>query len=143
MEVNFNQGLDIRLVNNENAKWLGLVKYRTFTFRTPLLQFSFDMPDLEQDVRRGVATLKKHGVPPYNLRVLFLTGFNTTHKEDMHRFNVIRELGANPYCMKYNDQSNDLWLNHFDRWVNTHPPLYKVCSFQDYKPMLKLETVQK
>jgi hypothetical protein len=138
LEVNFNQGLDIRLINDANAKWLSLVNYKTFTFKTPLLQFSFDTPEIEDDVRRGVTILKKHGIPPYNLRILFLTGFNTSHEEDMHRFNVIRELGANPYCMKYNDRGDDEWLNHFDRWVNAHPPLYKVCSFQDYKPMLRL-----
>jgi len=135
LQVNFNQGLDIRLVDDEKAKWLSLTNFRTFTFKTEMLHFAFDTPQIEDELRRGVAILKKHGVPPRKLTFYFLCGFNTTHEQDMHRFKIIRELGANPYCMKYNDRQSDPWLNHFDRWVNTHPPLYKVCKFQDYKPL--------
>ena len=138
LEVNFTQGLDIRLIDDEKAKWLRLVKFRTLTFRTEMLHFAFDTPEIESEVRRGVAILKKHGIRPHKLTFYFLCGFNTTHEEDMHRFKVIRELGANPYCMKYNDRRDDEWLNHFDRWVNTHPPLYKVCSFEDYRPVKNL-----
>jgi hypothetical protein len=45
---------------------------------------------------------------------------------------VLRELGAWPYVMKYNDRQDDPWLNDFDRWVNAR--MHKVCSFQNYKP---------
>lgn len=142
LQVNFNQGLDIRLVDDEKAKWLSLVDFRTFTFETPMLHFAFDMPEIEDSIRRGVQILRKHGIQAYKLTFYFLCGFNTTHREDMQRFMVIRELGANPYCMKYNDRQDDEWLNHFDRWINAHPPLYKVCTFNDYKPN-RLEKFEK
>lgn len=133
LSVSLCQGLDIRLVNDENALWLSLLDSQTMNFGCRMYYFAFDDPTIEDAVRKGVAILKKHGIKPYYLTFYMLCGFNTTHKEDMHRFNVLRELGTWPYVMKYNDRSDDLWLNHFDRWVNGR--IHKVCSFSDYKPI--------
>jgi len=134
LQVSFCQGLDIRLVNDENALWLRLVKSKTMSFGSPMYYFAFDNPVIEDDVRRGVKTLKKHGIKPYYLTFYMLCGFNTTHEEDMHRFKVLRELGCYPYVMKYNDRGDDPWLNDFDRWVNAR--IHKKCSFKNYKPRI-------
>lgn len=132
LRVNFNQGLDIRLVNRDVARLLKTIRFSTFSFKSSRLHFAFDFPYLENEVRRGVKRLKEAGIPPSKLTFYFLTGFNTTHGEDMHRFEVLRELGTTPYCMKYNDRSDDRWLNHFDRWVNAPPKLYKLVPFEEY-----------
>lgn len=132
LQVSLCQGLDIRLVNDENAFWLKLIDSRTMSFKSRMYYFAFDDPSIEDDVRKGVAILKKHGIKPYHLSFYMLCGFNTTHEEDRHRFNVLRELGAWAYIMKYNDRRDDPWLNHFDRWVNSH--IHKVCAFEDYRP---------
>lgn len=129
----FCQGLDIRLVNDENALWLSLVNSQTMSFGHRMYYFAFDDPALEDRVRKGVAILRKHGIKPYHLTFYLLCGFSTSHEEDMHRFKVIREWGAHPYVMKFNDRRDDVWLNHFDRWVNAH--IYKACRFEDYKPL--------
>lgn len=130
--VTFCQGLDIRLINDENASWLRMVDSRTMSFKSKMYYFAFDDLAIEDDVRNGVELLKKHGIKPYRLTFYLLCGFNTTHDEDMHRFKVLRELGTWPYIMKYNDRSDDPWLNDFDRWVNAR--IHKKCSFEDYKP---------
>jgi len=130
--VNFSQGLDIRLVNDDNIVWLRLIDSRTISFLSRMYYFAFDDPAIEDEVRKGVALLRKHGIRPRYLTFYMLCGFNTTHEEDMHRFEVLRELGAWPYVMKYNDRQDDPWLNDFDRWVNAR--MHKVCSFQNYKP---------
>lgn len=136
LQVTFCQGLDIRLVNDDTALWLGLVDSRTMSFKSSMYYFAFDDPSIEDDVRRGVAKLGEHGIKPYRLTFYMLVGFNTTHREDMHRFKVLRELKTWPYVMKYNDDGKDIWLNHFDRWVNAY--IFQKCSFEDYEPHRKV-----
>jgi len=132
IKVSICQGLDIRLVNDQNAFWLKQIDSRTITFKTKMYYFAFDNPKIEKAVIQGVSILKSQGISPYKLTFYVLCGFNSSHEEDMHRFEILRSLGVNAYIMKYNDRKDDVWLNHFDRWVNRH--FYKVCSFDDYKP---------
>lgn len=137
LQVSFCQGLDIRLVNHENATWLAMIDSATISFISRMYYFAFDDPQIEDDVRRGVAILKEHGIKPRYLTFYVLCGFNTSHEEDMHRFMVLRKLGVTPYIMKYNDRKDDPWLNHFDRWVNAPRHIYAICSFEEYSPYKK------
>lgn len=52
-----------------------------------------------------------------------------------HRFDVLDKLGVKPYIMLYNDRKDLPVLRHFRRWVNRR--YYKVCKFEDYKPLKK------
>jgi hypothetical protein len=45
-----------------------------------------------------------------------LIGFDSTPEEDMHRVEVVRSLGADPFVMKY--KRNDPYQTRFARWVN-------------------------
>lgn len=128
--VNFSQGLDIRLINDDNAELLSTVRFRSPSFKSRYLYFAFDTPDIEDQVRRGVAILGHHGVKPFRLMFYMLCGYNTTHEEDLYRFNVLRELGCDMYIMRYNNRHDDPWLNHFTRWVNSR--IYKSCALEDY-----------
>lgn len=132
LQVTFCQGLDIRLVNDQNAFWLKMVNSRTMSFKSKMYYFAFDDPAIEEAVRDGVAVLNKHGIKSRYLTFYILCGFNTSHEEDMQRFKMLRELGAWPYVMKYDDRRDDPWLNDFDRWVNAR--IHKKCSFENYKP---------
>lgn len=135
LQVSFCQGLDIRLVNDENASWLNMIAARTMSFKSPMLYFAFDTPNIEKEVRSGIACLRDHSIPARNLTFYILAGHKTTHEQDMHRFEVVRSLGANAYIMKYNDRRDDPWLNHFDRWVNRH--IYTVSPFEEYDAKIK------
>jgi len=68
-----------------------------------------------------------------------LVGFNTTFEEGLYRFNVLRELGADPFVMIYNNRKDKPLLRHFARWVNKR--IYKSSGWEDYKPVKKLLTV--
>lgn len=131
LTVNFNQGLDIRRVTPEIAAALARVRFSNHTFKRDSLHFAFDQPALEADIRRGVRILAEAGIKPYRLTVYMLCGYNTTFEQDMHRFNVLRELGCDPYVMIYNDRG-DHQLRHFDRWVNGR--VYKADSWDHYQP---------
>ena len=140
--VNFSQGLDIRLIDHDNANWLSKIHAFTRTFNTPMFHFAFDDVNYEDAVRKGVHILQEHGVKPYRQTFYILCAFNMKAKDytwdyflshDYYRFQVLRELDINPYVMKYNDRQDIPLLNAFDRWVNSRPPIYKVSDFKDYK----------
>ena len=68
LEVDFNQGLDIRLVNADNVRYLKRVKTRQ-------LRFAFDDIAYESAVRRGIKFLLNNGIPSRKLSFYVLVGF--------------------------------------------------------------------
>jgi len=143
LTVNFCQGLDIRLVNYDNTNLLAHVDFMNWTFKNKQLHFAFDVPNMEKAVRKGVEILKYHGIPPRKLMFYMLVGFNTIEEtwfeEDMHRFNILRELGVDPFVMIYNNRKDVPILRYFARWVNKR--IYKSCRWKDYEPIKKLSSV--
>ena len=130
LQVCFNQGLDIRLVTDEFAALLVQLDYRSLSFRERRLYFAFDDPRLESAVTKGIERLVAAGIKPRHLMVYILTGFNTTPEDDLHRAELIQELGADPYIMKYNNRQ-DPQLNALARWSNK-PQIRKSIPFAEY-----------
>lgn len=129
--VNFNQGLDIRLVDYDIASRLARLRFRTSTFSSKYIHFAFDDPSLEPKIREGVATLIEAGFKPDNLTFYVLVGYNTTFEEDMHRYRVLwDELGCWPFIMNYNNGPDPL-LRAFSRWVNRR--LHKTIPWEEYR----------
>ena len=118
LKVCFSQGLDIRLINEENARLLARVKYYDNHFRRRRLYFAFDFPELESIVKKGIKILNDAGIPSKHLMFYVLVGYNTTFQEDYHRFEVLNQLGCLPFVMIYNNRKDKLILRHFARWVN-------------------------
>jgi hypothetical protein len=139
LEVSICQGLDIRLINDETARWLAILRAKTPSFSgRDMIYFAFDDVKHEEEVRRGVEILKAHGIPPRRLTFYFLCGFKSPlfTEEDMHRFQVLRELEVNPFAMIYRDPNEtrfrfDPLLKHFANWVNK-PERYKSCKFSEF-----------
>lgn len=130
LKVNFSQGLDIRLVDEEKAELLSGIPAYGWTFKTPMYHFAWDLPELEDDVRRGVELLKGAGIRGRRLMFYVLTGFNTSHEQDLYRVKKLLELGVDPYVMVYNDRRDDRFIQHLERWVNGR--IYKKCRFDEY-----------
>jgi len=130
LKVCFTQGLDIRLINPENAELLSKVKYYDSHFRKRRLYFAFDDPTLEQLIVQNVALLGSHGIIPEHLLFYMLVGYNTTFEQDYRRFQVLDSLHVLPFVMIYNNRHDVPILRHFARWVNKR--YYKVVSWKDY-----------
>lgn len=120
--MDFNQGLDIRLINEENAKLLRDVKH------LKQIRFSWDLMGYEKKVKEGLKTLFKIGIKPYRIMVYTLCNFNTFFKEDTYRFEELVNLGLDPFVMIYEDGNKK--MRDFARWVNKR--IYKVCDWEDY-----------
>jgi len=130
--VDFNQGLDARLITKESAEFLAKMK-----LKTP--HFAMDsMKDIEA-VKRGLklyvdACKRIRGKWNWrNAKVFCLTNFNTTHKEDLYRIKVIQECECWPYIMIYNKPSAMKITRRLQRWTN-NPILYATNkTFDEYQ----------
>ena len=130
LKVCFNQGLDIRLINSQNARLLAQVKYYDLKFKRRRLYFSFDLPEIEDQVRQGILTLVANGIKPFHLMFYVLVGYNTRFEQDLQRVMFLIKYGVLPYVMRYNSRRDDRQLNAFARWVNGR--YYNVCQWKDY-----------
>ena len=128
-KVSFMQGIDIRLVNEENAKLLSKIKFYESKFRFRRLCFSFDDPSLDNAVRKGVDILNKAGIPNKKLMIYVLVGYNTIFEQDQQRVNTILSLGCAPYIMPYNNKVTPQ-LRRFTRWVNGR--YYRMCKWEEF-----------
>lgn len=133
LKVCFTQGLDIRLVTPENAALLAQVRYYDRRFTNRMLYFSFDDPALEPVIREKVALLNAAGIPGSHLMFYVLVGYNTDLPADLHRVQVLKDLGCDPYIMVWNDHKTPV-LRRLDRWVNGHERYYKFVSWEDFDP---------
>ena len=120
--MDFNQGLDIRLINGENAKLLAGVKH------LKRIHFSWDLMSYEKEFKEGMKILFKAGIKFHRIMVFVLCGFNTTFEEDLYRFDELLNLGVDPFIMIYGDV--DRKTKEFSRWVNRR--LYKWCKLKDF-----------
>lgn len=116
-KVSFNQGINIRLINEEAAHWLAKMKYYDDQFKVRRLYTAWDNLRDEQIFFSGVEALRNAGIPPHHLLVYMLVGYdkNETWERIFYRFNKMVEIGIRPYPMVYNNESKA--LKEFQRWV--------------------------
>jgi len=129
-KVNFNQGINIRLITDEVAETLPSIKYYDVDFKTRRLYTAWDNLGDEKIFLRGVDKLLKNDIPPRHLMVYMLIGYkkNETMEDIMYRFDMLNDLGCVPYPMVYNNESKE--LKRFQRWVIRH--YYEFIDWQDY-----------
>lgn len=113
LKVNFNQGLDIRLMTEEFAYQLAHTKYYSWNFKRRGLHFAFDDMRYEKDVWAGIDLLEKAGIKLKDCLFYVLIGYNTTEEQDLYRIRSLYDRGVRPYVMPYNKHKSDL-----TRWVN-------------------------
>lgn len=130
LKVDFNQGLDIRLVNDDNALLLSKVKH------LKQIRFAWDSMRDERIVKSGLKILTKH-IRPSKIMVYVLVGFDTTHQEDMYRRNEIRALACDPFIMVFNNNASKL-TKEFARWNNRYA-FFKNLDFKKYLKLRKYD----
>lgn len=93
IEVDFNQGLDIRLLDDEKVNFLKRVQ-------TKVLRFSFDHLSYEKAVREGIQLLLKAGISSRKLSFYVLTGFNGD-ETTVERVEILKHYNVDIYPMLY------------------------------------------
>jgi len=111
LKVDFNQGLDCRLLDKQKAKILSSIPHSEY-------RFAFDSLIVEPHVKKAIKLLKSVGIN----RCLWyvLVGFNTTFEQDLYRLNLLRDLNQNVYVQRYNSNFTDKRHIALARWGNQH-----------------------
>lgn len=124
--VDFTQGIDIRLTNPDNIKLLNSIK-------TSMLHFAWDNP--KQDLTEYFKRFSEHTAikSDRNKSVYVLTNYNSTLDEDLYRIYTLRDLGYSPYVMIYQKETAPREIRRLQRWVNCRWVFRSVDKFEDYK----------
>lgn len=123
LSVDFNQGLDIRLLNDKNAKILSELNVQ------PYCRFAFDDINIEPFVIKGLALLKKYNIKHSMWYVL--VGFNTTFDQDMHRLKLLKDNGQRAYVMRHENCRDNKKYNDLSAWVN-QVEFFKSMDFETF-----------
>ncbi len=111
LSVDFNQGLDIRLVSPRICELFEQLKIKNE------LRFAFDFPELEPIIREKVALLKQFNIRKHYFFYV-LVGFNTTFEQDYHRVEVLKELDCRAYVMRHENTPKEKRYLRLAQWVN-------------------------
>ena len=130
-KVDFNQGLDARLVTHEVALMLSKVKWIRY------IRFACDTMSAVDPLIRAIEKLNNVGIKNYRLFVYVLV-------EDVDdankRCEILRKLGIKPFAQPYRDFEKNIEptkeQKDFARYVN-HTATFKSIDWRDYKPNKK------
>lgn len=126
--VDFNQGLDARLMTEAKAKALGEIKVKE-------IHFAWDDYKQGDAVLRGLELYHRHAKrkPHGHKRVVYtLVNFDTTIEQDLERIYTLRRLGFWAYVMIYNKTNAAPIYKRMQRWVNNRFIFAKCENFDDY-----------
>ncbi len=140
-KIDINSGFDVRFFTEEHYKLysqLNLIQWR----------FAFDTLDVWSDVWRVAKMMRDKGLDRHRVMFYCLIGFpGTTPAECLFRLNTIRDLGMNPYPMRYiplNSLShryvapgyNEDILFRMQTYYQT-PYIWKADTWENFRPSKK------
>ena len=131
-EVDFNQGLDIRLMTKEKAEMIAKMKIKEIHFAWDRYEDKDKvLPKLK--LFADIASPKIHKKQVHNAIVYTIVNFSTTLEQDLERIYTLRELGYWPYVMIYDKEHCKRVYKDIQRWVNNRF-IFGACKrFEDYK----------
>lgn len=128
--IEFNGGLDIRLMNEE-------VIEKVSRLRLKMIHFAFDRYQDKDIVEKNLKLfVKKTGY--YKLKgrgkvmVYILCNFDTSLSQDIERIQFCRKLNVSPYPMIYDKEHANPIYKDLQRWCNNFI-FWKVPTFEQYK----------
>jgi hypothetical protein len=126
--VDFNQGLDIRLMTEEKAEFIRKMRIKN-------LHFAWDRYEDKEKILPKFKMFKDiTGINERNLIVYVLCNFDTTIEQDLERIYTLREMGYWAYVMLYDKEHipKGHELRKMARWVNNRFIFAKCERFEDY-----------
>jgi hypothetical protein len=122
--VDFTQGLDARMLNEERIEALNRVKFRR-------IHFAWDNP--KDKLKSKFELISKHlkRFSRSTVSCYVLTNYNSTFEEDLYRVETLRSLGIQPYVMIYQKSTAPHEVRQLQRYCN---PIvfWKIKSFKEY-----------
>lgn len=125
--VEFNQGLDVRLINDRNLELLKQIKLKG-------IHFAFDRwqdKNIVEPKLREFAKKTRFNRGNGDVMVYILVNFDTTIEQDLYRIQLCRELNFSPYPMIYDKEHADPIYRKMQRWCNNFI-FWRVPTFEEY-----------
>lgn len=127
-EIDFNQGLDCRLLTEDKIEALNKLRLSS-------LRFAWDrfadrdkvLPKLEMYAELGTKKVS------HNTSVYVLCNFDSTLEQDLERIYTLRDLGYWPYVTVYDLEHAHPEYKRLQRWVNNRWVFGIVKRFEEYK----------
>lgn len=127
--VDFNQGLDIRMMTEEKAQMLSKIKIKNIHFAWDRYQDK----DIIIPKLKLFSDIKYKGKNPDHSAIVYvLVNFDTTTEQDLDRIYTLREMGYWAYVMVYDKEHADPIYKDLSRWVNNRRIFAKCPRFEDY-----------
>ena len=129
IKVDFNQGLDARLIDYDMAKLLKQVKW------IRQIRIACDSEEMIKQIERVVDLFKIIGV---SSKMFFVYCLITDNLEESYkRINILKRLGVDVFAQPYIDFTKKSypkkWQNDLAYWVNKKM-IFKSCDFKEFKP---------
>lgn len=131
-KIEFNQGLDARLISKDEAHLLANMNlYRP--------HFAMDKMKDVGAVLKGLINYKEAKIAKdgkwrmREKRVYILTNFDTTFEQDLFRVEMLIKNQYEPYVMIYNKPSAPKILRRLQRWCNSPILFYSANDFWEYQ----------
>lgn len=126
--VDFNQGLDIRLMTEEKAEMLNKIKTKEIHFAWD----RYEDKDLVLEKLKMYSEVGKFKKGSHNVIVYTIVNFDTTFEQDLERIYTLREMGYWAYVMIYDKAHCERKYKDLQRWVNNRFIFAKCEKFEDY-----------
>lgn len=130
LRISFSQGLNIRIITDEQAEALASVKFRNQSGEAKLVHFAWDQwgKGTEKLIDEGFARVVGAGIKPYQMTFFVLIGWNTDEQKDMYRINKLHGMGCHVFVMPY--YRKDPYQKAVARWNNRH--VWRSVPWKDY-----------
>lgn len=127
--IDFNQGLDIRLMTQEKAEAIKRLKIKEIHFAWDKYEDKeLVLPRLELFARISGKKPNTHSAIVYTI-----VNFNTTVEQDLERIYTLRDMGYWPYVMIYDKEHSARIYRRMARWVNNRFIFASCERFEDYR----------
>lgn len=134
VKVDFNQGLDARLIDSSIARRLAALRW------LHPVRLACDHKSQMLAVEKAVLLLRSAGVRPKTYSCYVLAQDIT---ETLERVEFLRALKVDPFVQPYRSLQSfsapNPELLHLARWAN-HKAIFKTVAWKDYAPFLKLNS---
>lgn len=127
-KVDFTQGLDARMLNDEMCDMLSKVKIKK-------IHFAWDRYDDKDVILPKLKMYAEHtNIKPqcHNAIVYTLVNYDTNIEQDLERIYTLREMGYWAYVMIYDKEHAHKEYHHLQRWCNNRRIFAKCPRFEDY-----------
>ena len=127
--IDFNQGLDIRMMTEAKIEAINATKVKE-------IHFAWDKYEDKEailpkfELYRSRCKFSPHS---HNAIVFVLTNYGSTLEQDLERIYTLRDMNYWPYVMVYDKDHAPKVVKHLQRWVNNRVIFAQCKRFEDYE----------